>query len=99
MRCGFKRPPPKNNSPSIMSTTCRLITVLILTAGSLVVAAAEDSPTTPEERTDFIWKDQNKEINADLKKLGANIDLAFVGDSITRRWRGDGNKEVGTNTG
>jgi beta-glucosidase len=77
-----------------MSTASRLITVLILAAFTLVVGAAQDSPTTPEARTDDLWKDQNKEINADLKRLGANIDLAFVGDSITRRWRGDGNKEV-----
>jgi beta-glucosidase len=70
------------------------MTVLILTASLLSVAAAEDSPTTPEERTDSLGKDQYKEINADLKKLGTNIDLAFIGDSITRRWRGEGNKEV-----
>ena len=77
-----------------MSTASRFMTVLILTASLFVVAVAEDSPTTPEERTDFIWKDQNKEINDDLKRLGTDIDLAFIGDSITRRWRGDGNKEV-----
>jgi beta-glucosidase len=70
------------------------MTVLLLTASLLAVAAAEDSPTTPEERTDSLGKDQYKEINADLKKFGTNIDLAFVGDSITRRWRGEGNKEV-----
>ena len=77
-----------------MSTTTKSIAILILAACALIGAAAEDSPTTPKERTDFIWKDQNKEINADLKKLGDKMDLAFVGDSITRRWRGDGNKEV-----
>jgi beta-glucosidase len=77
-----------------MSTASRLIAVLILVASLSAVAAAQDSPTTPQERTDSLGKDQYKEINADLKKLGANIDLAFVGDSITRRWRGDGNKEV-----
>jgi lysophospholipase L1-like esterase len=77
-----------------MSITSRSIAIVILAGCTFVAAAAEDSPTTPKERTDFIWKDQNKEINADLKKLGDKIDLAFVGDSITRRWRGDGNKEV-----
>ena len=77
-----------------MFTTTRSITILILAACTSIGTAAEDSPTTPKERTDFIWTDQNKEINADLKKLGSEIDLAFIGDSITRRWRGEGNKEV-----
>lgn len=77
-----------------MLTTSQLMTVLILTTSLFAVAAAEESPTTPEERTDPLGKDQFREINADLEKLGPEIDLAFVGDSITRRWRGDGNKEV-----
>ena len=77
-----------------MVTTVRSITILVLAACTLVCTAAEDSPTTPKERTDFIWTDQNQEINADIKKMDGEIDLAFVGDSITRRWRGKGNKEV-----
>ena len=77
-----------------MSTGFRLLTVPIILVSLLAVAAVQDSPTTPEERTDSLGKDQYNEINADLKKLGTTLDLAFVGDSITRRWRGDGNKEV-----
>ena len=77
-----------------MSTGFRLLMVPIILVSLLAVAAVQDSPTTPEERTDSLGKDQYNEINADLKKLGTNLDLAFVGDSITRRWRGDGNKEV-----
>lgn len=77
-----------------MLTRSQFMTVLILIASLIGVAAADDSPTTPQERTDSLGKDQYKEINADLHKLGAEIDLAFVGDSITRRWRGEGNKEV-----
>lgn len=70
------------------------MTVLVLAASLLRVGSAEDSPTTPIERTDDLGKSQYQEINADLAKLGTNIDLAFVGDSITRRWRGEGNREV-----
>lgn len=77
-----------------MSTMTRAITILILAMGALACTAAEDSPTTPKERTDGLWTDQNKEINADIKKMDGKIDLAFIGDSITRRWRGEGNKEV-----
>ncbi|MFM7244795.1 MAG: GDSL-type esterase/lipase family protein [Planctomycetaceae bacterium] len=77
-----------------MTTAARLMTVLFLTASLLGFAFAEDSPTTPVARTDSLGQSQCQEINADLAKLGTNIDLAFVGDSITRRWRGEGNKEV-----
>ncbi len=77
-----------------MVTRSKVMAVFIVTASLFGFAAAEDSPTTPQERTDSLGKDQYKEINADLQKLGADIDLVFVGDSITRRWRGEGNKEV-----
>ena len=77
-----------------MATAVRLMMVLFLAASLLGFASAEDSPTTPIERTDSLGQSQYQEINADLAKLGTNIDLAFVGDSITRRWRGEGNKEV-----
>lgn len=70
------------------------MTVFVLAANLLGLASAEDSPTTPIERTDSLGQSQCQEINADLAKFGTNIDLAFVGDSITRRWRGEGNKEV-----
>lgn len=79
---------------SIMFTTIRVMAILAITACAVHCSAAEESPTTPKERTDGLGKDQLREINDDLKKLGEKIDLAFVGDSITRRWRGEGNKEV-----
>lgn len=77
-----------------MTTILRVLAFLAVTAGVAECCSAEDSPATPKERTDALGKDQLREINADLKTLGEKIDLAFVGDSITRRWRGDGNKEV-----
>jgi lysophospholipase L1-like esterase len=77
-----------------MSTMSRTLTTIILAASAVTGAAAEDSPSVPKERTDDLAKDQSKEINDDIKKMNGKIDLAFVGDSITRRWRGAGNKEV-----
>lgn len=77
-----------------MFATIRSVAILVLAACAIDPCSADDSPTTPKERTDSLGKDQLREINADLKKLGEKIDLAFIGDSITRRWRGDGNKEV-----
>jgi lysophospholipase L1-like esterase len=79
-----------------MVATIRFAAILVLAVGAIGRGFTEDSPTTPKERTDALGKDQLREINADLKKLGETIDLAFIGDSITRRWRGDGNKEVWT---
>lgn len=77
-----------------MFSTIRSMAILAVAACAIDRCSAQDSPTTPKERTDSLGKSQLQEINADLKKLGDKIDLAFVGDSITRRWRGDGNKEV-----
>lgn len=77
-----------------MFAIIRVIAIIAVAACAVECGRAQDSPTTPKERTDSLGKDQLREINADLKKLGEKIDLAFIGDSITRRWRGDGNKEV-----
>jgi lysophospholipase L1-like esterase len=77
-----------------MSWVSRILAILILAVFAATGSAAEDSPSTPKERTDDIWISQNKEINDDIKKMDGKIDLAFVGDSITRRWRGEGNKAV-----
>lgn len=64
-----------------------------LAVGALLgTAAAVDSPTTPNERKDGLGKKQLAEINADIKKMDGKIDLVFVGDSITRRWRGKENQ-------
>jgi lysophospholipase L1-like esterase len=82
-----------------MFSITRFLAVLIITlcavnCSALNASAADESPTTPKERTDGLGKDQFREINDDLKKLGDKVDLAFIGDSITRRWRGEGNIDV-----
>ncbi len=77
-----------------MSLISRILAILLLAVSAVTGSVAEESPTTPRERTDSLGKDQLKEINVDIKKMDGKIDLAFVGDSITRRWRGAGNKEV-----
>lgn len=77
-----------------MSAIARWMTVLLLSTSLFAVAAVDGRPGIPEERTDALGKEQYEEITADLKKAGANIDLAFLGDSITRRWRGEDNQAV-----
>ncbi len=78
--------------PSIMIN--RFLAFLLL-AMSLIpgIFAAEESPSAPKERTDGLGKSQLNEINGAIKKMDGKIDLAFVGDSITRRWTGKENQE------
>ena len=77
-----------------MSMMHRVLTSVVLAVCAVTGTAAEVSPSVPLERPDDLGKEQRQEINDDIKKMNGKIDLAFIGDSITRRWRGDGNKEV-----
>lgn len=77
-----------------MTLSSRILVMLLLAVSAVAGSAGEDSPSVAKERTDGLGKDQLKEINDDIKKMEGKIDLAFVGDSITRRWRGEGNKAV-----
>ncbi len=77
-----------------MSAIARWMTVLLLSTSLVAVAGVDGRPGIPEERTDALGKEQYEEINADLKKAGPSIDLVFLGDSITRRWRGEDNQPV-----
>ncbi len=77
-----------------MSLNAGILMILLLAVFPVPGHAVQESPSVPKERTDPLGIDQSKEINADIKKMDGKIDLAFVGDSITRRWRGEGNKAV-----
>ena len=72
----------------------KAVSIFAFALCALAAIAAEDSPSMPKERTDDLGIEQKQEINADIKKMDGKIDLAFVGDSITRRWRGEGNIQV-----
>ena len=69
------------------------LTALILSAlAGLVAHAAELTTTQPVEATtngEKWWRGNCERIMADIKKMDGKIDLAFVGDSITARWKGD----------
>ncbi len=77
-----------------MSLMHKVLVSLVLVVGILTGTAAEPNPSVPLERTDDMGKEQREEINDDLKKMNGKIDLAFIGDSITRRWRGDESKPI-----
>jgi lysophospholipase L1-like esterase len=64
----------------------------LFTALSLcTVSAAELESTTPvaaKTNGEAWWNGNCERIDADIQKLEGKVDVAFVGDSITARWRG-----------
>ncbi len=71
----------------------RLMIALILsTAFYAAVATAKETPanvaTTPAPRADDWWQQRHQGMNARVKQ--GNVDLLFIGDSITHGWEGGG---------
>ena len=66
----------------------------ILTLGCLVqsVAAQENDAIKPEPRNSATWKARHDSFNDRVKK--GNVDLLFIGDSITHGWEGKDVKTV-----
>jgi lysophospholipase L1-like esterase len=74
----------------------RFAVVLALSTALLTaVAAAKDVQpniaTTPAARPDAWWQQRNEAMNARVKQ--GNVDLIFIGDSITHAWE-DAGKDV-----
>ncbi len=73
----------------LYSTKLSKLTLAVL---SLFAAhAAELESTTPiaaKTNGEAWWNSNCDRIDADIKKMEGSIDVAFVGDSITARWRG-----------
>ena len=68
------------------------LTILALSAlAGFAAHAAELESTTPvaaKTNGEAWWNGNCKRIDADIEKMGRRIDVVFVGDSITARWRG-----------
>jgi lysophospholipase L1-like esterase len=90
--------PPCLNSHSMIASFHRQasyhmkkISRLTLSLLSVFVAnAAELESTTPiaaKTNTEAWWNSNCDRIDTDIKKMNGKIDVAFVGDSITARWR------------
>lgn len=63
-----------------------------LLVGQAIGAGAEgNSAVTPEPRSDAWWVQRHESFNERVAK--GNVDLIFIGDSITHGWEGEG-KEV-----
>jgi lysophospholipase L1-like esterase len=68
------------------------LTVIALSAlAGLAANAAELETTTPvaaKTNGEKWWNGNCERIMTDIKKMEGEVDVAFVGDSITARWRG-----------
>jgi lysophospholipase L1-like esterase len=63
----------------------------VMVAGNLLAKEADNSAATPAVKPGANFLKQHEAINKRVAE--GNVDLIFVGDSITARWAGDG-KEV-----
>lgn len=73
-----------------------LVSIALSVITGFAVHAAELESTTPvpaKTNSEAWWNSNFERINTDIKKMDGNIDVAFVGDSITARWRGAENWE------
>ncbi len=59
--------------------------LLVLFSGSVFASAV-----APEPRNEDWWKNRNAKFNAIAE--GGNVDILFIGDSITEGWEGSGKK-------
>jgi len=80
-----------------MKSTCSRLTIIVLAAlAGFAAHAAELESTTPvaaKTNGEQWWNGNVKRIGDDIEKMDGKIDVAFVGDSITARWRGSENWE------
>jgi lysophospholipase L1-like esterase len=77
----------------MLRSTCvlfALITALsaVLWRPAPAAAADELATTTPVPRTDTGWRNRQERINQSAKE--GQVDLIFIGDSITQGWEGPG---------
>ena len=77
-----------------MSLMSRILMLLVLAGYAATGTAAGESTTTPTPgmaNGEKWWRGNYERILSDIKKMEGKIDIAFVGDSITARWRGGEN--------
>lgn len=68
----------------------RLTVIALSVLAGFAAHAAEMESTTPvaaKTNGEKWWNGNCERIDADIKKMEGKIDVAFVGDSITARWR------------
>lgn len=76
------------------SPSTHLLTLVLCTLAGFSLHAAEFESTTPvaaKTNGEAWWNGNCKRIDDDILKMEGKVDVAFVGDSITARWRGGEN--------
>jgi len=71
-----------------------ILTLILTVLGISAAHAQELESTTPvagKTNGEKWWNGNYERINTDLKNAGDKIDIGFIGDSITARWRGSEN--------
>ena len=66
------------------STFAAAVSLALLAMAGISQAAGPNPATTPASRTEAGWQQRHESMNARVKK--GNVDLIFVGDSITHCW-------------
>ncbi|HVX15564.1 MAG TPA: GDSL-type esterase/lipase family protein [Pirellulales bacterium] len=69
-----------------------LILATVATSWAVCQAADELTTTTPVSKPDDWWQRRHQKIN-DRANQG-DVDLIFIGDSITQGWEGDSGKDI-----
>lgn len=74
------------------ATRLSLLTLAAIAAFATQAPALETTtPVAAKTNSEQWWNGNCQRILSDLEKTGREIDVAFVGDSITARWRGNEN--------
>jgi lysophospholipase L1-like esterase len=85
----------KQNPKPPMKFYCTSLTLIALAALAGFSAQAQElestTPVAAKTNGEAWWNGNCKRIDDDIAKMEGNIDVAFVGDSITARWRGNEN--------
>jgi beta-glucosidase len=69
-----------------------LVAAFVIAIHATSFAADEPATSTPASRADDWWQQRQQKIN-DRASQG-DVDLIFIGDSITQGWEGDGGREI-----
>ena len=66
------------------STFATAVSLAFLATAAISQAAGPNPATTPASRAEVWWQQRHESMNARVKK--GNVDLIFLGDSITHAW-------------
>ena len=78
-----------NQMKNTQFITSLVISISVLTTVGISQDALPNPATTPSARPDAWWQQRQQDLNARIAE--GNVDLIFIGDSITQGWEGAAN--------